>query len=321
MKKITRINTSILAMTIVLTLSACGEQPEETTVPTTETTAEVTAEVTESESAEEETTGEPENKITWKIEDGTLTIGGSGKMIKQSDVGMKYPWSDPIKAPEVEKIVIEDGVENIGDSAFVAFKSCTSVTIPDSVVSIGKFAFSSCTALTSVEIPQSVTSIGEDAFAHCKALTTVKLNAKADFTYNIFQNCTSITDVTVGDHYVYEEGILYSKDMTVIIACLDQSITTADIPGGVTYIGDYAFRNHKNLATVIIPDTVTEIGSFAFANCYKLTSATIPSSVTAINKSAFEYDVKLTATIDNSKENVTLGEYAFAQNATVIYTK
>ena len=313
MKKTTRILTAILAAMTAMSLSACGGEVEETTEAAIETTV-----LAEPETEAETEPEAPESTVDWKYEDGTLTFSGKGRM-PDYESSYTVPW-DRYKA-EIETIIIEDGVESISAGVFKAHKSLKYVTIPDSVVSIEERAFVTCTALTAVEIPASVTYIGEFAFANCKALTTVKLNAKADFTYNIFQNCTSITDVTVGDHYVYEEGILYSKDMTVIIACLDQNITTVDIRSGVTYIGDYAFRNHKNLATVIIPDTVTEIGSFAFANCYKLTSATIPSSVTVINKSAFEYDAKLTATIDNSKENVTLGECAFPQNATVIWAE
>ena len=314
MKNTKRTLAAILAAMTVFSLSACSGEVEETTEAVTDNTA-TSDSVTTTEAAET-TAAEPEITVEWTFEDGTLTFSGDGLMCERNYL---YPW-DRYKY-DIKTIIIEEGVENICSGAFRSCKNLTSVTLPKSLVSIEDYAFSSCSSLTSIEIPETVTFIGEGAFAHCKALTTVKLYANAELNTNIFERCDAITDVTVGDNYVYEDGILYSKDMTVIIACLDSNITTADIRSGVNFIGDYAFEKKPNLTSVTIPDTVTEIGTFAFANCYKLTSATIPSSVTSINRSAFEYNIKLTATIDNSEANVTLGEYAFAPNATVIYTK
>ena len=59
---------------------------------------------------------------------------------------------------------IPAGTQTIGDYAFIACSSLTSVTIPDGVTSIGTWAFFGCDSLTSVTIPDSVTSIAEDAF-------------------------------------------------------------------------------------------------------------------------------------------------------------
>ena len=72
------------------------------------------------------------------------------------------PWYS--RRGEIKKIVIEDGVTNIGDFAFYDCKSLTSITIPNSVKSIGDGAFQDCSGLTSVTIPNSVMSIGTYAF-------------------------------------------------------------------------------------------------------------------------------------------------------------
>ena len=47
------------------------------------------------------------------------------------------------------------------------------VSFPDGVASIGDYAFYACESLTSVSIPASVTYIGEQAFGNCSNLTTV----------------------------------------------------------------------------------------------------------------------------------------------------
>ena len=74
----------------------------------------------------------------------------------------KAPWYND--RDKIKTVVIEDGVTNIGNSAFEICSNLTSVEIPNSVTSIGDNAFNSCKSLTSVEIPNSVTSIGNGAF-------------------------------------------------------------------------------------------------------------------------------------------------------------
>ena len=55
---------------------------------------------------------------------------------------VKAPWYD--NREEIKKVVITDGVTNIGRSAFDMCNNLTSVTIPNSVTSIGGYAFDAC---------------------------------------------------------------------------------------------------------------------------------------------------------------------------------
>ena len=60
------------------------------------------------------------------------------------------------------------------------------------------------------------------------------------------------------------------------------------IPNGVTVIKDYAFNSWKGKSnSVSIPDTVTFIGNNAFSNCKNIKSIIIPNSVTVIGEDAF----------------------------------
>lgn len=71
------------------------------------------------------------------------------------------------------EVVIPEGVEIIGRSAFNGYKNLKSVTIPEGVQVIGNFAFSGCNNLTGVQIPDSVIRIGEGAFQSCGSLQSM----------------------------------------------------------------------------------------------------------------------------------------------------
>ena len=105
-----------------------------------------------------------EDNLTWKLyEDGTLNISGKGAMKNYNYYDNPSPASQ--KKDSVKKVVIEDGVTSIGNSAFFYCTSLTSITIPNSVTSIEPYAFYNCNSLTSITIPNSVTSIGNFAFS------------------------------------------------------------------------------------------------------------------------------------------------------------
>ena len=99
-------------------------------------------------------------EITWNLsDDGTLTISGTDMPNYSTN---NQPWKSQKGA--IQKVVIENGVTNIGRYAFYACNNLIAVAIPNSVTSIGEYAFYGCSGLTSITIPNSVTSIEAFAF-------------------------------------------------------------------------------------------------------------------------------------------------------------
>lgn len=75
-----------------------------------------------------------------------------------------------------------------------------------------------------------------------------------------------------------------SSDINKLI---DRSITSIEIPSGVTTIGAYAFANCESLTSVTIPNTVTSFDKNAFYCCTSLSLITIPNGVTSLAPSLF----------------------------------
>lgn len=83
---------------------------------------------------------------------------------------------------------------NIGQRAFFACPSLTSITLGDGVTSIGDNAFNSCPSLTSVNLGNSVTSIGDRVFYECTSLTSIVIpNSLISIDDDVFYGCSSLT--------------------------------------------------------------------------------------------------------------------------------
>ena len=250
-----------------------------------------------------------EDNLTWKLyADGTLNISGAGAMKDYDYDNNPSPASQ--KKDSVKKVVIEDGVTSIGNSAFDSCSNLTSITIPDSVSSIGNFVFYGCVSLTSITIPNSVISIGSHAFSGC-GLTSITIpNSVTSIEPYAFYNCRSLTSITIPNSVT-------SIGSYAFYNC--SSLTSITIPNSVTSIGNFAFSDCRSLTSITIPDSVTSIGNYAFAYCEGLTSITIPDSVTSIGAYAFSYCSSLTSiTIPDSVTSIGNGAFDNCSSLTSI---
>ncbi len=273
----------------------------DTTNPTTK------PDVTVPDTTEPTTTSPPpiatgkcgENATGELYDDGTLVISGTGKMYDYDRYYTRPFWSEYNSL--VQKIIIKDGIKNIGSYAFYPCYSLKSITIPNSVTSIGDYAFWGC-SISSITIPNSVKTIGNSAFSCCRNLTSITIpDGVTSIGSDAFYDCDRLSRITIPES-VRSIGKFAFDDCFSLI-----SIT---IPNSVTSIGEGAFRECERLKSVTLPNNITSINNRLFEECENLTSITIPDSVKTIGNSAFYGCRHLTSV--NIPNNVTsIGYNAF----------
>lgn len=79
-------------------------------------------------------------------------------------------------------IIIEEGITNISDYAFICCADLETVILPSTIENIGVCAFEHCDSLTTIVIPESA-KIDETAFVYCDSLVNVQL-VNADYYAN-----------------------------------------------------------------------------------------------------------------------------------------
>ncbi len=183
------------------------------------------------------------------------------------------------------------------------------------ITSVYYGAFLSCTSKTII-LPETIKTIDENVFPeHIEHLTIPGgcTEIKGEEPFLFYPNLQSIT-VTEGDGaYSSEDGVLYNKDKSLLIAYpamkLDEEFTApASVKeiakSGFNYninlkkveftavetIGEYAFEGCTALEEVILGDKLKKVDKNAILGCSKLLSLRVPASVDEIGAYAFGYD-------------------------------
>ena len=261
------------------------------------------------------------NCLHWEVSTGvlsgkTLTISGTGVMPdfnfpegnlapwwNYEALGMLTSFGNFKLEGELKKVVIKDGVTNVGSYALFCLPAATQVTLPDSVTRIGRYGIAMCSKLTGMSIPKGVTEIGDFGLAG-DGLTAITLpDGLQSLGRGAFDSCTSLTNTTLPAAITAVPGKCFA-DCTKLL--------TVKYAGTVTAIGEHAFEGCKSLVTAPIPATVTELGASAFSGCVALTDVTLPAGVTAIPDGCFQgctalADMKLPGTVTRVGHNAFTG--------------
>lgn len=221
----------------------------------------------------------------------------------------------------LESVDLGNAVTSLGRMAFGYCSALTDITIPETVTTMGDQLFYYCTSLKSVTIPESVTALGAYTFQYCTALTEFTLpDYVTEMGYLSFMGCQNLKSVTVSDShptYTLQDGVLYSKDMTMLYWYPSgKTETNFVVPERVTTIYDGAFFGASALQSVTFSEQLETIGSGAFDYCTNLSTVNIPASVTWIGGNAFSDCTALRTVMFSGDAEATepaleIGAYAF----------
>lgn len=271
--------------------------------------------------------------ISWNITNNILTLSGTGTMNDYNYSDRAAPWI--IHKNVIKKIIIEDGITTIGQSAFALCSGLSEVELSGNIVTIGDNAFLGCSNLISIEIPNSTTTIGALTFGACRSITTINIpKSVTTIGEGVFSGCSSLTSIDVEtDNIAFQSinGIVFSKNgETLYIYPGGKEETSYIIPEHVKELGYGAFLNCSNLTKIDIHEGIYTIGREAFYNCNNIETVKIAESVTSIGKNAFKYcnalksiEVlwQIPSPIDNTifPENITDIELIVPDDAKNIY--
>ena len=127
-------------------------------------------------------------------------------------------------------------MKSIGYGAF-SHTNISSITIPEGVTTIGNRCFYECSSLKNIELPTTLISIGDNAFS----------------THSTFNIETKIVKMKVNSRI---ENTFHRIT----------SITSINIPSGVTSIGNGCFEGCCSMRSISLPTTLINIGNDAFSN-------------------------------------------------------
>lgn len=251
----------------------------------------------------EEIKGTCGENVTWKLENGILTVSGEGE-IDDAETWIDSPWQ--AYKNDITAIVIEEGITRVGAFTFNSCSKVVSVSLPDTLESIGRHAFSSLaiteitlpenlkiieidafsgnSLLKSVTVPDSVISLGESVFNSCKSLEKAVLGENCSISRLLFYNCYSLKSVEVrNDEFSIGSSAFFKCSLLEKVVSSDNIINVGshafygctslkefDFGAALKRIGDNAFGMCENLEKISLPSTVEKIDGQPFWSCNKL---------------------------------------------------
>jgi hypothetical protein len=142
-----------------------------------------------------------------------------------------------------------------------------------------------------------VFAVTSKAFAD-SGITYIKLPAAlGNLASNAFNECDTLLRIDVDDSNPYfcsVDGVVYSKDRTILKVFPAGRGGDFTIPNGVTTVSNFAFYRCYQVENINMYNTVTSIGERAFSFCWNLRSVRFSDNLETIGALAFSHCDDLT---------------------------
>lgn len=227
----------------------------------------------------------------------------------------KYAFTNSV----FDKQPFVNGVKMAGDILIAIDKNADTIILPDEEVNplhmcvdgihlskVRHMVIHSCFSLTNYKITEMPMSVTLDL--ECQPGDLEDLIER--FIHTI-KNGSYIHDIHLTDKvhgYKEMDGMIYSDDMSVLVACpIDKEEVI--IPEGVKTIEPYAFRS-THVKYIKFPDSLEQLRRYAISGCEKLTKFDFGNGLYCIGDYAFENCFNLEH-IKLPHQMRRIGRYAF----------
>ncbi len=159
------------------------------------------------------------DNINWYYKDKVLIVTGTGEIslvdsetpdykaiknnvelliIGNGITSIDFELSSGFMLENASKVILPNGLTELGERAFSEFTKLTDITIPDSVLDIRKNAFTNCGSLKSITIPSSVNTIEGEAFWGCTSLEELIIpEGVTNIDTSVCGRCSNLVSVTL----------------------------------------------------------------------------------------------------------------------------
>ena len=186
----------------------------------------------------------------------------------------------------LKKVIFNNDLREFSKNVFSGCFSLESVTCSGiaGVEKIDDDAFSTCPSLKTLSgaiLAVKPFYIGENAFRYCGSLTTIDLQYASHIGRGAFEACRNLSDIRG-----FSEELTRIEDRTFS----GTALTEIDLPILVTFIGQRAFFDCRNLRQVNLSLNVSTVGDEAFAECSNLLTCTFAPwlNVLDLGRAAFK---------------------------------
>jgi len=118
------------------------------------------------------------------------------------------------------------------------------------------------------EIKEGCRILGKHSFYLCDNLKEVVIPSSIiKLENNPFSGCTKINLINKSEYYHIDDSVIYDKDYSSVIGCLNSIDTDCLVLKDVKRICRNSFWNCKGIRKVILPETLESIGYNPFVSC------------------------------------------------------
>ena len=228
----------------------------------------------------------PKNVKSCNSTSGIGTLGGCDylKEIIFEDGTEAVPLYIASGATKVERVVIPEGVKQIGYDAFQKTEKLSQIVLPESLTVIENGAFFE-SGLKSITIPGKITKVGHYAFQSSQLESVTFADGdeytKATLGDSVFDNCQKLETVNLSEN-VTAIGYRMIYGTRVASITIPKNVKSCSSTSGIGTFGGCDY-----LKEIIFEDGIETIPSYIASSAQKLEKVVIPSSVTKIENYAF----------------------------------